>query len=180
MIRLKEALKKLSNGQLTLCKKGQILFEASNDVIDHIPEISMDLTSDEIQELKYTGTAATTQIVIRTKEKMKHFAENNEPNANRRNQDANITSGTTSPLPSSPPAYEDCIHRQQPAVNPYYQSSPNVSYGYGDMVSPNVSGLVNNSPGGLHSLYPDLSGTTSRGLYDSRRNSFHGDAAAFT
>ena len=40
MIRLKEALKKFSTGQVALCKKGQLLFEAGNDVIEYFPEIS--------------------------------------------------------------------------------------------------------------------------------------------
>ena len=40
MIRLKEALKKFSTGQLALCKKGQLLFEAGNDIVEYFPDIS--------------------------------------------------------------------------------------------------------------------------------------------
>ena len=95
MIRLKEALKKFSTGQLALCKKGQLLFEAGNDVVEYFPEISSGtdkknylgldfktakkkLLTDDIQDIKYHGSAATTQIVIRAKEKLKYFNENNK------------------------------------------------------------------------------------------------------
>ena len=57
---LKEALKNFSNGQLTLGKKGQILFEAGNDIIDHVPEMVL----EDKSELKYSGSASTTQILI--------------------------------------------------------------------------------------------------------------------
>lgn len=171
MIRLREALKKFSTGQLALCKKGQLLFEAGNDVIEYFPEIS----SDDIQDIKYQGSAATTQIVIRTKEKLKNFNENDKsvPLVPADNvADLTSTSRNTSPtLPASPPAYDE-IHMQQPPVNPYYQSSPNVSFGQNELTySPDISGLTLNSP--VNNIYPDLPGRTN---YD-RRNSYHGGGA---
>ena len=61
---------------------------------------------------------------------------------------------------------------QQPPVNPYYQSSPNVSLGQNELTySPDISGLTLNSP--VNNIYPDLSGRTN---YD-RRNSYHGGGA---
>ena len=36
------------------------------------------LLTDDIQDIKYHGSAATTQIVIRAKEKLKYFNENNK------------------------------------------------------------------------------------------------------
>ena len=72
---------------------------------------------------------------------------------------------------ASPPAYDE-IHMQQPPVNPYYQSSPNVSFGQNELTySPDISGLTLNSP--VNNIYPDLSG---RANYD-RRNSYHGGGA---
>ena len=71
----------------------------------------------------------------------------------------------------SPPAYDE-IHMQQPPVNPYYQSSPNVSFSQNEQnYSPDISGLTLNSP---VNIYPDLSGRTN---YD-RRNSYHGGGGA--
>ena len=73
---------------------------------------------------------------------------------------------------ASPPAYDE-IHMQQPPVNPYYQSSPNVSFGQNELTySPDISGLTLNSP--VNNIYPDLSG---RANYD-RRNSYHGGGGA--
>ena len=39
MKKFEDGLKKFSSGQLELCKKGQIIFEAGNEVIGHIPDI---------------------------------------------------------------------------------------------------------------------------------------------
>ena len=105
--RLKEALKQFSNGQLTLCKKGQILFEAGNAIIDHVPEIVLhEDTNTKRNELIYSGGASTTQIVIHTKEKLKNFNSESSPI-----------------LPILPPAYEKLDHiSQQPPVNPYIQN----------------------------------------------------------
>ena len=36
------------------------------------------LLSDDIQDIKYNGSAATTQIVIRAKDKLKNFIENDK------------------------------------------------------------------------------------------------------
>ena len=115
--------------------------------------------------IKYSGSAATTQILIRVKEKLKSFNDKSETKVIH---DSSIAS-RTSPLPSSPPAYDE-IH-PQPPHNPYYHhSSPNMSHNHSEYTSPNVSGLAQNSP--VH-LYPDLAGTGNRSFYD-RRNSYHG------
>ena len=104
--RLKEALKKFSNGQLTLCKKGQILFEAGNAIIDHVPENVLQEDTTKRNELIYSGGASTTQIIIHTKEKLKNFNSESCPI-----------------LPILPPAYEKLDHiSQQPPVNPYIQN----------------------------------------------------------
>ena len=45
MKKFEDGLKKFSSGQLELCKKGQIIFEAGIEVIGHIPDIR---ATDEI------------------------------------------------------------------------------------------------------------------------------------
>jgi len=164
--RLKEALKKFSNGQLTLCKKGQTLFEAGNDVIDHIPEM---IPEDKNNELKYSGSASTTQIIIRTKEKLKNFNSENE----KLNHETATDQSESSPiLPILPPAY-DKLHIQQPPVNPYYRPlSPNLSSheNYERTTIPNSSTRSSNldfsTTYSSRNLYPDLS--SNRRIYDYR------------
>ena len=166
--RLKEALKKFSNGQLTLCKKGQILFDAGNDIIDHIPEMVL----QDKNELEYSGSASTTQILIRTKEKLKNF---NSENEKLYHETSSTDQTKSSPvLPILPPAY-DKLDIQQPPVNPYYRPSLNLSsHENYDRTStiPNASTRSSNldfsSSYSSRNLYPDLS--NNRRIYDYKNN----------
>ena len=47
---------------MTLCKKGEILFEAGNDVIAHIPDITAEMTSEDIQEIKYRNALSLRHV----------------------------------------------------------------------------------------------------------------------
>ena len=159
---LKEALKNFSNGQLTLGKKGQILFEAGNDIIDHVPEMVL----EDKSELKYSGSASTTQILICTKEKLNNFNSENEK-LNHENQ-----TKSSPMLPILPPAY-DKLDIQQPPVNPYYWPSPNLSSreNYERIATiPNSSTRSSNldfsSSYSSRNLYLDL--TSDRRIYDYR------------
>ena len=193
--RLKEALKKFSNGQLTLCKKGQILFEAGNAIIDHVPEIVLqEDTNTKRNELIYSGGASTTQIIIHTKEKLKNFNSESSPilpilppayekldhisqqppvnphiqNPSRPEIEKRFK---TQPDPSLLPTYDKLHHIQkQPPVNPYYRPSPNLPSKY-ENYDRNTTTTIPNSSITRSSNLDFGSSYSSRNLYSDLSNS---------
>ena len=126
MIRAKEALKKLCESQLQMFDLGKVIFNAANQVVEQMPEFKLEMTDQDIENMSYRGSSATTQIVLQARNRLKDLPQNSS------------TSSMDSTLPSSPPAYDE-IHRQPP-TNPYYSISP----------EPDTS----RNP--LSTLYPDL------------------------
>ena len=57
------------------------------------------LLTDDIQDIKYNGSAATTQIVIRAKDKLKNFIENDKVLADNV---ANLSSTSRNTSPTFP------------------------------------------------------------------------------
>ena len=57
------------------------------------------LLTDDIQDIKYNGSAATTQIVIRAKDKLKNFIENDKVLADNV---ANLSSTSRNTSPTLP------------------------------------------------------------------------------
>ena len=86
--------------------------EESDDMLDN----------DDMLNMKYQGSAATTQIVLRVK---------NELQAKRDGTPA-------SALPTHPPSYDEIEAQQQrqPPLNPYYPSSPDASFNTDPVSSP--------------------------------------------
>lgn len=121
MVRVKAAMKKFCQTQLNLCEKTKIVFSSGNEIIDHIPELTMDNDAD-ILDMKYQSTAKTMNIVMQTKSQLQ-----------TRNSPANSAPTINSNLPSSPPPYDE-IHRQLP-TNPYY-TSPEASFNCSNGNSP--------------------------------------------
>ncbi len=192
MVRVKDALAKLCQAQLDLSEKTTIVFSAVRDVTDQIPDLTTDMSDDDLMNVKYVGAPITVQAVMRAKDQLKHFTPTSTSNGlnmsmnghNSNSRGASPPTGVPPPppihraasLPSSPPAYDEIHHAPQPPVNPYFSSNEasfNSSYGY------NVSSANTSSANGS-GLYPDLGvdedTLTRRPRPVQRHSSYHEDA----
>merc|ERR1711976_15609 len=97
MIRTKEALKKLCQGQLQMFESGKVIFNAAHQVIEQMPEFKLEMTDQDVENLTYRGSSVTTQIVLQTKNRLADMQL--VPRSNTSN-----SSSMDSTLPSSPPA----------------------------------------------------------------------------
>lgn len=127
MIRTKEALKKLCSGQLQMFETGKIIFNAAHQVIEQMPELKIEMTDQDIENMSYRGSSITTQIVLQTKNRLSEMPP--------RSSSTTSSMDSSATLPSSPPAYDE-ISRQPPS-NPFFDPDPD-----------------NRNP--LAPLYPDL------------------------
>lgn len=146
LIRLKEALKKFTSGQLALSEKNSIVFSAAQEVVHQIPDITIDMTDTDLQSIKYRGAPFTAQIVMRAKDDLKNFKPR-EATGSRQSTPTRIPARCSpTMLPSSPPAYDDIHnHPPQPPINPYYNPSSEVNENYDpNFHSPPVSVLYPN------------------------------------
>ena len=114
MIRTKEALKKLCQGQLQMFESGKVIFNAAHQVIEQMPEFKLEMTDQDVENLTYRGSSVTTQIVLQTKNRLADMQL--VPRSNASN-----SSSMDSTLPSSPPAYDEIS--RQPPLNPYFHAS---------------------------------------------------------
>lgn len=128
LIRLKEALKKFTSGQRVLSEKTNLVFCAADEVVQEIPDLSVDMEDDVLQNMKYRGAPVTTAIVLRTKNELKEYKPYVTPRCSCTSPSSAVRSSPTA-LPSSPPSYDD-IHNQlhQPPTNPYYIPDENAAY----------------------------------------------------
>ena len=129
MIRTKEALKKLCSGQLQMFETGKIIFNAAHQVIEQMPELKIEMTDQDIENMSYRGSSITTQIVLQAKNRLSEMPPPPRSSSTTSSMDSSAT------LPSSPPAYDE-ISRQPPS-NPFFDPDPD-----------------NRNP--LAPLYPDL------------------------
>jgi hypothetical protein len=59
----------MSEGYIDYAQKCDVIFQAQRDIALQIP----DVTDQDIQDIKYTGSGATMQAVSKAKDKIKHF-----------------------------------------------------------------------------------------------------------
>lgn len=69
LARLKEGLLKISEAYIELAQKGAIIFEAQRDIAYQFP----DVRGRDIHEIKYTGSGATKQTVMKAKDKVRRY-----------------------------------------------------------------------------------------------------------
>ncbi len=70
MIRIKSGMVKLTQAYVDMTLKGQILFETGKFVARQIPDVA----DRDLQDIKYTGSAATMQAVLTAKEKISNYS----------------------------------------------------------------------------------------------------------
>jgi len=111
LIRIKEGLYKMAEGYVDYAQKCDVIFQAQRDIALQIP----DVTDQDIQDIKYTGSGATMQAVSLAKDKIKRFRRRTSSTGSAiyHGHAADRSHHSTTDLP--PPYTEN-----PPPVNPFY------------------------------------------------------------
>lgn len=132
LIRIKEGLFKMAEGYIDYAQKCDVIFQAQRDIALQIP----DVTDQDIQDIKYTGSGATMQAVSLAKDKIKRFRRRtsstgsvlHHSNHRHSHNDRHDSNHDASDLP--PPYTEN-----PPPLNPFYNDYSGSGFGGGGGVA---------------------------------------------
>jgi hypothetical protein len=180
MIRVKDGLSKFAQAQLDLSDKSSIIFSAAKEVADQIPDITSDMTDDDLLGVQYHGGPVAMQAIMKAKDCLKQF-----PTIGGVTTASATVRGMSPPaaalvhsFPSSPPAYDDILHHPQPPSNPYFPSSHEASFNSSGVSISNLMNLsmpATTTGGGGGGLYPEVDVSSGRIIHPRhhRHSSYH-------
>jgi len=113
LVRLKDGLLKISEAYIELANKCAIIFGAQRDISHQFP----DVRSRDFHEIKYTGSGATKQTVMRAKDKVRQYHRSR-------------LIATPAPLEDPPPPYTPNYYNNLGNITSTSPYNMNVTTGY--------------------------------------------------
>jgi hypothetical protein len=128
LVRFKDGMVKVSEAYVELATKCAVIFEAQRDISHHLPDIH----GRDIHEIKYTGSGATKQTVMRARDKVRGYRRHSH------------LIPRSLPVEEPPPPYTQHYCDNISISKPYGLTAPTPAYNMNVVAARNLEVVDNN------------------------------------